>query len=179
MTGDDKWVAIAIVARPHAMRGAVLLKALTRTPEELTEAPLKRVFLRHKGQIIRPLTVRQIAMHKGAPYVFFEEVTDRTGAEEIAGLELVIPEEERWELPEGQFYADDLAGLELLDDETGRTLGTVLRAEEGPAHDYLVFSPTGQPDRKVMLPKVPEFVREISLERRQVRAVLPDGLLDV
>lgn len=179
MSEQEKWIAVAIVAKPHALRGAVLLKALTRRPEELLEASLEQVYLRRRGEILRPLTIQSMALHKGVPYVFFEEITDRTGAEQIQGLELVIPDTERWELPPGEYYADDLVGCEVIEDGSGRSFGPLIRAQEGAAHDYFVFAHPDTPKKEVLLPNVPQFVLKIDLEARQVIVRLPEGLLEL
>ena len=182
MTESDRWVAIAIVARPHALRGAVLLKALTRTPEELVEAPLKRVFLRRRGQVQEPpLAIARMAIHKGMPYVFFEGITDRNASEKLIGAEVVIPKEEMWESPideEGGYSEEQLEGLDLLD-PAGKSIGKVIRWQEGAAHDYLVFENPNRPGVEVLLPFVDEFVGDIDLEARRVEVRLPEGLLDL
>lgn len=183
MTESDPWIAIAIVARPHALRGAVLLKVLTRTPEELAEAPLKRVFLRRRGQIQEPpLTIARMAIHKGMPYVFFEGINDRNAAEKLLGAEVVIPREEMWvsqEEEEDGYAAQELEGLALVEAVTGRSFGPVIRWQEGAAHDYLVFENPNRPGTEVLLPFVDEFVGDIDLEARRVEVRVPEGLFDL
>lgn len=175
----DKWVAVGVVARPHALDGGVLVKPFTRSSEDFIEAPLERVRLRRKGQIVGTLTIASMSIHKGLPYVFFEEVVDRNGAEEIVGAELVIHEDERWELGEGEYYIDDLAGIEVVDTAAGRSYGPVLKAEEGAAHDYLLFAHPDKPGQQVRLPLVKEFVLSIDLKAGRAEVRLPEGLLDL
>lgn len=179
----ESWVAVALVARPHALRGAVLLKTLVGTPEEFAEAPLERVFLRRRGLVEeQPLKIARMAIHKGMPYVFFDGVTDRNAAERLLGAELVIPREELWEPAEDDedgYRAEELEGLDLVDEQTGTSFGPVLRWQEGAAHDYLVFENPRRPGTEVLLPFVDEFVKTIDPEARRATVRLPEGLLDL
>lgn len=176
MTESSQWVSLAEIARPHALRGAVLLNAHTREPSELLDAPIERVFLRSRGKIVRELVIESIALHKGRPYVFFEGVTDRNQAEEIAGMEIVIPAEELWE-DEGRLVMQRLEGLALCDRDSGEPIGEVLRAEQGAAHDYLVIKMAGK-EGEGMLPMVPQLV-QIDLDKGKVFATVPEGLFDL
>lgn len=179
MKPADSWVAVAIIGRPHALRGAVSVRPLTRTLDEFEAAPLKRVYLRQNGKIIGQRVIESISVHKGSPLVCFEGVDDRNAAEELRGVEIVIPEEERWALPEGQYYADDLEGLDVVDAESGDTLGTVLRAEEGSAHDYLIIAHPRDSERELMIPKVDQVVHRIDIENHRIIVKLPEGLLEI
>lgn len=180
MKPTESWVAVAVVIRPHGLRGALMLKALTRTQEELLEAPLEVVHLRQRGRILQTLTLTRLGLHKGLPMAYFEGVADRTAAEQLVGCELVIPEDERWDLEEGQFYHDELIGIAVVERSTGRSLGTVLRVMDGPAHDYLVFPHPDGSGREVLLPFVHDvFVLLIDMEERRVEVALPEGLLEL
>jgi 16S rRNA processing protein RimM len=176
----DGWVAVAVIVRPHALRGALVLKAFTREPEDFIEAPVKRFHLRRKSEILPgTLTVQSLSIHKGAPVALFEEVTDRTSAEKLVGVELVIREEERWELDDDEHYSDDLVGLAVVEEVGGRDFGAVLRVTEGAAHDYLIFAHPDGGGKEVMLPFVPEFVPEIDVAGSRVIVRIPEGLLDL
>lgn len=178
MTRDDDWFPVAAIIRPHSLRGAVQLKPFTRTVDEFMDAPLEKVFLRDGAHVIRPLHLETRSLHKGLPLVTFKEITDRTTAESLRGLHLVIPMEERWPAPEG-WFPEDLEGLDVIDRESGEILGTVLRHEEGPAHDYLIFTHPAREGGEVMLPHVDAFVHRIDVEAGQVIVTLPEGLLEL
>ena len=124
--------------------------------------------------------IEELSLHRGADVLcYFEGVNDRTEAEKLQGLELLIPIEERWAAPEGSFYFDDLAGLAVEEEGTGRDLGTSLRAEEGAAHDYLVIRNPNDAAREVLIPLIPQFVPEVDIPRRRIVVRLPPGLLDL
>jgi 16S rRNA processing protein RimM len=180
MSDNDSWVALAYVLRPHGLGGALILKPLTRTPDEFIEAPIERVHVRLRGRIIEALTITEMGLHKGLPLVHFAEIPDRTAAEALCGTQLVIREEDRWELEEGQFYHDELVGLEVTDLQSGRLLGKVLRVMDGAAHDFLVLQHPDFPSRELLVPFINGLTIEaVDLEARTVRARLPEGLLEL
>lgn len=179
MSGKQEWAAVAIVLRPHALRGVLVLKPLTTTLDEFLEAPLERLMARRNGKDVRELVIESMTVHKGLPHVQFEGISDRNMAETLLGCELAIPAEERWELAEGAHYTDELEGLEVVDEISNTSYGKVLRAENGNAHDYLIFPHPANPKREVLLPMVPDFVRNIDTAARRITVRLPEGLLDL
>ncbi|MCC6547069.1 16S rRNA processing protein RimM [Candidatus Sumerlaeota bacterium] len=176
---DMEWIVVGIVARAHGLRGALMVKSFTRTPEEFMEAPLETVYLRRKKEEAVPHRLLSRSIHKDAPMIVLEGISDRTAADSWKGAEILIPESERWELEEGQYYADDLVDLMLVEEGSGRELGRVMRVQDGAAHDYLVFRHPNDPKREVLLPFIPEFTPEVNFETNQIIVKLPDGLLDV
>ncbi len=175
----DPWVLVAVGLRPHGIRGAMILKPMTRTAGEFCEAPLERVVPRRRGKFLPPLRILHRQVHKDSVMVQFEGVETRGQAEELRGIEFLIPEEERWDLPPGVYYHDQLTGLLLLDDRTGEQLGTVTRVAEGVACDYLAFANPADPRKEVLLPAREPFLVEVDLEAGRARVALPEGLLDL
>ena len=174
----DPWVTVAVVLRPHGLDGTFRLKPLTRQADDLIEAGFRQFRLRRKGVVEEaPLVMRDCVVRLGLLYAHFDGITDRSGAEKYTNCELVIRESERWELPEGEYYADDLAGLEARA-EDGALLGKVLRADNGAAHDYLILDLIQAPGRETLLPILPEFVPRVDIVGGFVTVRIPEGLLD-
>ena len=74
---------------------------------------------------------------KGGWIARFKEITDRNGAEALHGCSVMIKEAERAPLPEGEYYVDQLLGLDVVTD-TGRSLGKLTDVLNTPAHDVYV-----------------------------------------
>jgi len=180
MSETADWVTVAIVLRAHGLGGALVLKPLTRTPDEFLDAPLEEVRARLRGRLGPSLKVTRLSIHKGQPLIYFEGYEDRTQAETLVGYELVIPESERWDLEDGQFYFDELEGLAVVEEGTGRSFGPVRRVQEGGGHDYLVIAHPDKPGQELLVPFIqPDCVRSVDLEAGQVVVALPEGLLDL
>ena len=179
-SGDD-WVAVAIFQRPHGLRGTTRVRPLTRSLADFLDMPNRTFAVRRLGRVneAEQLTIDWMEPDaEDTVRVKFKEIGDRTEAEHYTNAELLIRESERWEIDEGQYWLDDLAGLEIRDAETDARLGVVSHATDGIAHDYLVLKLDAAPGRETLLPLVPEFVHDVDLENRIIRLAIPAGLLD-
>jgi len=86
----------------------------------------------------------------GRPVIRLEREVDR-------GAELEVPVEALPPTEEGEYYAFQLVGLEVVE-EGGRSLGRVVAVEPGIANDALAL------DSGLLLPIVEACVRHIDLE---------------
>ncbi len=105
----------------------------------------------------------QIArIHKQSVLIQTAQIQDRTEAEKMRGKMIEIYRKDAVELEEGQFFIEDLKGLEARDrnaeNTNTMTLVDVLRA--GGA-DVLVFKNKG--GKEYMMPFLVEYVDEVNL----------------
>jgi len=117
-------------------------------------------------------TVTASRPHKGHLIVAFEEISDRTTAEGVRNLELVIDSNQRPELSQDEFWVSSLVGLQAQD-RGGSQLGIISGVVTTEAQDRLVVD-TGH--GQVEVPFVPELVPEV-LETHVV-VDPPVGLFD-
>lgn len=111
------------------------------------------------------------------PIVRLKEVRDRPGAEELRGRELTVELAEAPELEEGEWWAQELVGCEVLDGE--RRVGTVIGLMELPscealevrlvtseadAQNELTSSSVGQ----LLVPMVSDAIRHVDPKRRRI-----------
>lgn len=79
----------------------------------------------------------------------------------VRGAAVVVPRSERFELPENEYYIDDLVGLTVKDTE-GNLVGKLIEVWKTPANDvYRVLDEEG---RETLLPAVEEFVLSVDIE---------------
>ncbi|WP_084253029.1 ribosome maturation factor RimM [Devriesea agamarum] len=179
-------VIVATIGKAHGLRGEVALILRTDQPEvrlapgmtfplpggaDIASAGSGSVHRRD----LTELTIASTRVQAGRWYAKFEEVTDRTTAESLRGVELVIevdPDEETEDDPEA-WYPTQLKGL-AVEDMAGRALGRVADLEHYPAQDVLIVAtPSGE---RVMLPFVSQLVPEVDVEQGKVIADPPGGL---
>jgi 16S rRNA processing protein RimM len=117
-------------------------------------------------------------VHQNIVLLALEGIDTRNDAEALRDRFLCIHEEERWALPEDEFYVDDLAGLDVVEADSGSPVGSVTRITDGPVHDYLEVARPGK-DKPVLIPFIREFVTRVSIPNRRIEVRLPEGLLDL
>lgn len=166
-------VTIATVGRAHALRGEVSLILATDQPEDRL-VPGTVLETSDAGT----LTLTSVRRHQDRWLVTFAEIPDRTAADRIRGLALVLavdPGAERDDEDPDAWYPGELTGLGVVD-ASGRELGTVTDLETHPAQDLLVVrAPSGA---AVRVPFVAEFVPEVDTSRGRIVLDPPGGLFD-
>lgn len=128
--------------------------------------------LRPRNAEFREATLKEFDDHHRFLVLFFEDISDITGAEAFRNMEVYVYEEELWDLPEGRYYGFQLTGLELLNSETDKVVGTVKELRSG-VQDYLVVQGDNS---EFLVPYVPEIVISVDLEQKRITAALPPGL---
>ena len=108
---------------------------------------------------------------KGFWIARFKDVTDRNGAEALLGCSVLIKENERAALPEGEYYVDQLLGLDVVGD-TGRSFGRLSDVLSSPAHDVYVT------DGGALIPVAGDYIINIDLESRKIIVRDVPGLVD-
>lgn len=161
---------VAVIGQPHGLRGEVRLNVRTDSPEQrLAVGSVLETDPAEAG----PLTITKSRIYKDAWFVAFDGVTDRTAAERLRNVALVIETDEEEDRESDSWYEHELVGLEALDPD-GYTLGTVTGLEPMPAQDLLVVA---EPDGRVTrVPFVKEIVTDIDLDDNCVVIDAPAGL---
>lgn len=175
--------AVGRIRRPHGVRGELALEALTDEPGAIL-APGRRVFQgTHEGTLYldprskQPceLLVKSLRPVKDGWLISLDAIGDRTEAEKWNGRHLMVPVEELSEPDEGEVFAHELVGMQLVDASSSATIGEVVEFYELPQGLLLEFR---GPKGLASLPFVEEFVVDVDRDARIIRVRLPDGLID-
>ena len=167
---EPRFVAIGRIVQPHGVRGEVSVEVLTDFPERFDT--IEVVYLGSASEA-EARQVKTARWHQDRVLLSFEGCEDRTAAEGLRGLLVQIPIEEAMPLPEGEYYAYDLIGLDVVTVE-GEALGRVDDILFTGANDvYVVVGPRGQ----ILLPAIADVVERIDLSAGQVVVRLMDGLV--
>lgn len=129
------------------------------------------------------IKIQKVREQKGMVILSLEGIDNRDDAEKMRGKEVYVTEKDLPKLPKGQYYVRDLIGMDVLvsSDETGRfskgqKLGTVTHVIQNTAQDiFEIDTEFG----KVLIPKVPEFVTDISLKKKEIKVKLIEGMLEL
>jgi 16S rRNA processing protein RimM len=149
-------VSAGRIGRPHGLDGSFHV------------ADAKRRLL-HVGGLVtvrgRSYEVERVAGTEGSPILRLAGVSDRDGARELAGAELLLATEELPQLDEGEWWAYELEGCAVHDRDL--LLGTVRRMLELPSCEVLEVARAdgGAP---LLVPMVRDAVRSVDVERQRI-----------
>lgn len=120
--------------------------------------------------------IENVRLQKNMVILKLAGISDRDGAEAVREKELFITESDLPELPEGQYYIRDLIGM-TVKKENGEILGKVSDVLQNTAQD--IFEVENADGRKILIPKVDQFVLEIDKAAGEIRVRLIEGMLDL
>ncbi|NUN69333.1 MAG: 16S rRNA processing protein RimM [Bacteroidetes bacterium] len=164
--------AVAQIRKIFGVRGEMKIESYARTAEEFEQ--LDGLFLGTGEHDAVPCTIESVKMRGSEIYLKLTGVDDKTAADPLRGLYLMVEESRKKKLPEDRFYIDDLLGCSVKD-EHGRLYGMIGAIDDYPAHRiYTVRTKKGP----VMLPAVREFIVRVDMDARCVIIRPPDGLFD-
>jgi len=156
---DHPRVLVGRLGKPNGLDG--FLGIYTESENLSYLEPQSTVFIDDRTFIVR--TLRQ---GKKGPQVALEGVTDRPGAERLRGKEVYAAR--RRQLQEGEFWPQDLIGLEVRPGG-----GEVVAVTHGAAQDRLIIQ---RRELRFEVPFVEELVPIVDLEEGFVEIVEVEGL---
>lgn len=169
-TGEPAFLAAGKIRRPHGVRGDILLELYTDFPERLQ--PGKTVYLGEKHQQV---TIRSQRTHKDGLLLGFDGYDTPEAAGPLRNQTLYVTREDSPELPEGEYYFHELIDLDVLE-ENGTRLGNLTEIIETGANDvYVVTSSSGS---EILLPAIPDVIKEVDIKARRMTVHLLPGLLE-
>lgn len=165
-------LVVGRIVRPHGLRGELVVEVLSDAPNRFSDGAVLDAG-DPAGERVS-LTIAASRVDRGRLLVRFAEVPDRTAAERLHGSLLSIAGGEAATPAEGEYYAWQLEGLEVVD-ESGRRLGILSRVMERAGNDlWVVEGESGE----ALVPAVDEFIRRVDLEAGRVVVHVIPGLFD-
>jgi 16S rRNA processing protein RimM len=103
----------------------------------------------------------------GSAFVAKVETDDEEQIASVRKASLIISPEERFQLPEDEYYMDDLVGL-IVKDKEGSVIGRLSDILETPANDiYEVLDGEG---REILLPAIEDVILKIDIKGGEITA---------
>ena len=158
------------IVNTHGVRGGLKLESWCDTPQDL--ASLKKVFLENGGEY-QCYKVKKASVFK--QFVLFEldGINNIDIAMTLKGR-VVFADRDDISIDEDAFFIADIIGLDVIDLESGEKIGTLSDVLNLGASDlYEINTKNG----KKLIPAVPEFIKEIDLEKG-IFVSLIEGMLD-
>ena len=130
----EKTILLGVITGPQGLQGEVRIRPFTDDPKGL-----ERYKTLHAGN--RTLTVSRVRVQPNGVIARFKEITDRTAAEQLRGVELSIPREALPPPEEDEFYQADLIGMEAVTPD-GEVIGEVVAVPNYGSADLLEIRTT-------------------------------------
>ena len=158
------------IVNTHGVRGGLKLESWCDTPQDL--ASLKKVFLK-EGAEYKMHKVKKSSVFKQFVLFELEGINNIDVAMTLKGR-VVFADREDISIDEDAFFIADIIGLDVIDLESGEKIGTLSDVLNLGASDlYEINTKNG----KKLIPAVPEFIKEIDLEKG-IFVSLIEGMLD-
>ena len=171
---QERYVTIARLVRPQGNRGELVAEDLSDDLNRFTR--VGRVLVEDAARGRREMVIERAWRHKGRLVLKFSGIDSITEAEELRGCPVQLPEEEIGPSPAGEFFFRDLVGCEVLDAESGGSVGRVEDVLEPGGQLLLQVKAEG---REILIPFVRGICVEIDPEQQRIRVRMPEGLEDL
>ena len=166
-------ILIGKVVKPHGLRGEVKIISFAESVD--TYNNLDRIYLKQNDGSTKPLHIIKARKSKNLVILGLKEIADIESAEGIRGLELFLDRKDMEELPEGEYYQNDLIGFSVFTD-AGLDLGIVKDIMPTGSHDLIVVK-KGKTEH--IIPAIKDVLREVNLKERKLIIEPLEGLLDL
>lgn len=168
-----KYICIGKYINTHGIRGEIKIESYSDFDAERYKKG-KTVYMLIEGAY-QPFTVASFRKHQGHCLVSFEGKDNINDVEPYKGSMIFVKDEDRKPLGKGEFYRSDLIGLDVFD-ESHTHIGKILQVEEtlGANLNLRILKEDG---KEVLVPYVPDFIRNVDPERQEMTIHTMEGLL--
>ncbi|HKG16210.1 MAG TPA: ribosome maturation factor RimM [Solirubrobacteraceae bacterium] len=154
-SGGPAWLTAGVVGRPHGLDGSFLVQ---RARSELLE---EGASVSVAGRAVR--IVRRAGM-ASRPIVRLEGCEHRDDAAGLRGEQLMVARQRAPQLGTGEWWAEDLEGCRVVDDQ--RPVGVVRRLVALPSCEALEVE--RDEGGELLVPLVGDAVRDVDVERGRI-----------
>jgi 16S rRNA processing protein RimM len=169
----DEMALVGRIARPHGLRGDVVVNPETDFVEERFAVGATLWTRSDRGE--EALTITSARVQNGRPIVGFDGFARVEDVERLAGLELRVPEEALHQLVEHTYYQHQLVGC-AVETRSGEPVGRVARVDGGIGGSLLVVH-GGRGE--ILVPLTQAICVEIDIGAKKIRIDPPQGLLEL
>lgn len=166
-----KYLEIGQIVNTFGIKGMVKIKPFTDNIKRFDK--LKSICIENK-KIKKEYQIEEIKYHKNMVLMKLEGINTPEEADALRQSYLLVDRQKEEPLEEGVYYIVDLLGLEVYTDE-GQLLGLVDDIFNTGSNDvYVIKDELG---KQILLPGIPEVLKEVNLEEGKITIHLIKGLI--
>ncbi len=162
-------IEIGKITRTHGLKGEVRVNSYLES--DLPLRNLKKLYIGSEDDS-KPFRITRLKIQHKSILLQLEGVEDADAADQLVGCAIFIHSDNLEKLSEGEYYWKDLIGLEVSTEE-GESLGFIQSIFPTGSNDVYVCQ---SKEREILLPAIPEVIRDIDLKKGRVVVRLLEGL---
>ena len=166
-----KYLEIGQIVNTFGIKGMVKIKPFTDDIKRFDK--LKTIYIEVNNEK-KEYEIQEVKYHKNMVLIKFKGIESIEQAEQLRQRYILIDREKEEPLEEGVYYIVDLIGLKVYTDD-GKLLGKVDDIFNTGSNDvYVVKDELG---KQILLPGIPEVLKDIDLENEKITVHLIPGLI--
>lgn len=168
----EDMLRVGIIANTHGIKGEVKVYPTTDDMERFKQ--LKQVIL-DTGKEHKPLEISSVRYFKQMVILKFKGIDNINDIERYKGKDLLITRGQAVPLAENEYFIFDIIGADVITTKDEK-LGVLEEVLQTGANDvYLVKT---LENKEILLPVIPDCVKEIDPENKKVVVEIMEGLMD-
>lgn len=171
---SERMFNVGKIVNTHGIKGEVKVIRITDFDERFSVGQ-KLIWTESNHSSLLELTVSGHRKHKNFDMLLFEEINGLNEAEKLKGGMLKVTEEDLTELEEGEYYYHEIIGSNVYTQD-GEELGKIKEILSPGANDVWVIQRNGKKD--LLIPYIEEIVKEIDIDKKEIRIDPMEGLLN-
>ncbi len=169
----NQMLRIGVVTTTHGLKGEV--KVFPTTDDVRRFDDCDEVLLVTKRETLT-LHVERVRYFKNMVILKFKEFNTIEEVETFRKCDLMVTREHAVPLEEGEYFICDIIGAEVVK-EDGSRIGEVKDVLETGANNVFVIAT--DEGKEVLFPSIPECIKQVDTEKKQVVAHIMPGLMDL
>lgn len=165
-------VRVGQIVNTQGLRGEVRIYPLTNNKERFEE--LKDVYLEDRTNL--RLEIEKVRYKNQLVILKFKGLDSINDVEKFKNKFILIGKEDIKELPEDTYYIFDLVGLDAYE-EDNTYIGKLVDVIQNSAQDLYVVEHKDN-KKKIHIPAVKEFIKEIDIEKNIIKVKLIEGMIE-
>jgi 16S rRNA processing protein RimM len=170
--GEPAYFEAGFIRRPHGVKGELLVE-IDRYFEGVI-LPGTSIFV---GESYLPMKLISSRPHNQGLLFHFDDIDNPEKAGKLRLQRIYVSSStKRREMQSGEYYNNQILGLSVRT-EMDQELGNIIEIIETGANDVYVISKPGK--RDILLPAIPDVIRNVDLEKGEILVHILPGLLDI
>jgi len=165
-----EYVRIGEIVNTFGIHGELKIRSFSDF-DDVRYAAGNTIYLKREDEYIARV-IGSYRKHKGMVLVSFTNQTNINDVLHYVGCTVYISKDEREELEIGQYYYDELVGMDIIIDD--ECVGRVIEVMDMPASPVLRIQ-TGR--KTVMIPFVEAFILDVNIEENRIKISPIEGLV--